>query len=182
MILLLVFFIFVQFVANSKVIARLMVEMRQRQVAASVLAALGDDASYLEVITDGNLQRLRFSDAILFDKGSDSLKSTGERVLSAVAGGLKQYGSYYHEIQIEGHTDNDPIRTPQFASNWELSSARATAVVRHLQDQADFNPNVFPIAATGRSEYVPVDGNPNIKARNRRIEIVLAYYEKDLNL
>jgi chemotaxis protein MotB len=174
---LLVFFIFLQFVANSEVFIRLLISQRQDEMAGELRAALGDDARYLNILEDGNLQRLLFSDAILFESASDSLKPLGRRVLASVGDALRARAEY-DEIQIEGHTDDLPINTTRFPSNWELSSARATAVVRFLEDQAGLLPKVFPMSAVGKSEFAPIDSTQ--RAANRRIEIVLVYSEKDL--
>jgi chemotaxis protein MotB len=75
-------------------------------------------------------------------------------------------------VRIEGHTDNVPIKTAKFPSNWELSSARATRVVRAFID-AGIEPT--KIAAVGRAEFTPIDSNdtPQGRSRNRRIEIIL---------
>ena len=177
MVMMLVFFILVQMLANSHGLARLALERRQEEVRKRVYAELGEDAPYLKIIEDGNLQRLRFSDAILFDLGSDELKETGVRVLGKVGHALVGVRDAYSEIQIEGHTDDRPIKTSRFASNWELSSARATAVVRFLQDRGQMDPSAYPLSATGRAEYVPVEGNLEDRDRNRRIEVVLVFSE-----
>ena len=78
---------------------------------------------------------------------------------------------------VEGHTDNVPIRNAlkaKFPSNWELSTARATSVVRFLQDQGGIDPS--KLSATGLSYFRPVAANdtPEGREQNRRIEIVLA--------
>lgn len=191
MVIVLIFFLFCQFLASSKGLVRVMVESRQRQIEKEVTSALGEDQRYLTVVTNGNLQRLRFSDAILFDAGRDELKETGERVLQTVGGALLKRIEWVVEVQIEGHTDTRPIKTARFPSNWELSSARATRVVRFFQDRVGFNPVAQPLSATGRSQYVPAgDGkfpssSPVVRtsgsdsdAISRRVEIVLVYSEK----
>ena len=189
MLLLLIFFIFVQFLANSRVLARLMIESRQQEMAVALKSSLGEDAGYMTIVVDGNLQRLRFSDAILFDVGDDTLKEGGKRVLRKVAEQLLMHHDWVSEIQIEGHTDNQPIVRSRFPSNWELSSARATSVVRFFQDSVMLNPARYPLSATGRSEYVPVeapraDDDPTtvekVHRKNRRVEIILIYSEKDM--
>jgi flagellar motor protein MotB len=194
MLLLLVLFIFVQFLANSRVLGRLLVEVRQRQVAAELEQALGDKRDRMTIVTDGNLQRLRFSDAILFDSGEAELKPTGREVLGLVAAPLIARAEWVSEIQIEGHTDPLAIRG-RFKSNWELSSARATSVVTFLQSEGGIDPERHPLSATGRSQYVPVvpaqQSPPNrspgeleslkkLYEPNRRVEIVLFYSERDL--
>lgn len=189
MLLLLVLFIFAQFLANTRILARLMVEQRQNEFAVHLKEELGADADAVEVVVDGNSQRIRFSDAILFDRGDDQLKETGERVLRVVGERLLKHPVWVSGIQIEGHTDRMPIRTSRFQSNWELSSARATSVVRFLHDEVNFDPEVHPLAATGRGEYVPLavpppgteeDDREAYYVKNRRVEMILTYSEKDL--
>ncbi|MBI5882966.1 MAG: OmpA family protein [Elusimicrobia bacterium] len=113
-------------------------------------------------------------DRILFDSGESMVKPDGRKVLNNIAKVLK--GVADKDIRIEGHTDNVPIGGElknRFATNWELSTARATAVARYLQDSAKLEP--ARLVATGYGEYRPVAPNdkPENKALNRRIEIVL---------
>jgi chemotaxis protein MotB len=76
-------------------------------------------------------------------------------------------------IRIEGHTDNVPIRTPRYASNWELSTARASAVIAFLVDSSGFDP--ARLSAAGYGEFHPQVANdtPANRARNRRIDVVI---------
>jgi chemotaxis protein MotB len=113
-------------------------------------------------------------DRILFDSGEAVLKPEGEKVLVQIAGVLSQYPK--RQIHVVGHTDNVPIRASarnRFASNWELSTARATAAVRFLQEQAGVDPR--RLGAVGYGEFHPVADNdtPEGRARNRRIAIVV---------
>lgn len=114
--------------------------------------------------------QVRAGEAILFDSGSVEVKPAGLEVLRRVAGELRALAD--HEIRVEGHTDDRPIQTARFPSNWELSAARASAVARALV--AD---GVSPalIAATGYGAERPIAPNqePDGRARNRRIEILL---------
>ena len=112
-------------------------------------------------------------DKILFDSGSAVIKKNGKQVLDRVAEILK--GVKGQQIKVEGHTDNVPIGAglaEKFPSNWELSTARATTVVRYLQERGV--PPTF-LGAEGYAEYQPVAANDTDenKAQNRRIEIVL---------
>ena len=77
-------------------------------------------------------------------------------------------------IEVVGHTDNFPIHSDQFPTNWELSAARAAAVVRHLIRRSDLAPARFTIE--GRSMHAPAVPNTSLenKARNRRVEIIIA--------
>jgi len=113
-------------------------------------------------------------DRILFDSGRAEVKDDGRRVLDKVGGVLNSVADKY--IRIEGHTDDKPISgelQAKYPSNWELSTARATAVARYLQDKAKVDPK--RLVAAGYGEYHPVASNetPEMRALNRRIEIVL---------
>ncbi len=118
----------------------------------------------------GRLQ-VRALDQILFDSGSVEIKPHGREVLAKVARQLAKVGD--RQVRVEGHTDDRPIATPRFPSNWELSVGRAATVARFLAEQG-----VSPqkLEAAGFGEFRPIASNdlPDGRARNRRIEIVLA--------
>ncbi len=110
---------------------------------------------------------------ILFDSGSAEIKKDGKKVIDRVAEILMKVTD--KQIRVEGYTDNVPISSrlaARFPSNWELSTARATTVARHLQDKG-IDPKL--LSAAGYSEYRPVAGNDSDegRAKNRRIEISL---------
>jgi len=132
-------------------------------------------------VQKGQLQVRRYKDMLtvdvaeqlFFDSGRAALKETGKEVLKKVADAMKSYED--KAIRVVGHTDNVPITKglqKVFPSNWELSVARATTVVRFLQD-AGIEPE--RLLATGRAEYAPVAPNdtPEGRQKNRRIEITL---------
>jgi chemotaxis protein MotB len=110
------------------------------------------------------------AEQLFFDSGRADLKDTGKTVLKKVGEALKGYEDKV--IRVVGHTDNVPIKTKVFPSNWELSVARATTVVRYLQEVG-----IPPerMVASGRAEYQPVAENdtPEGRKKNRRIEITL---------
>lgn len=113
-------------------------------------------------------------DRILFDSGKAEVKDDGRKVLDKVGGVLRSVAD--KNIRIEGHTDDKPIAgelQAKYPTNWELSTARATAVARYLQDKAKVDPR--RLVAAGYGEYHPVASNetPETRALNRRIEIVL---------
>jgi len=113
---------------------------------------------------------LSFQDDVLFELGSDQLTAQAREILSKVAPILKDTPNY---IRIEGHTDNLPIHTAQFPSNWELSAARATNVVQELIDVHGFPPQ--KLSATAYGEYRPRVSNNSAANRqlNRRVNLVI---------
>ncbi len=122
---------------------------------------------------------LSILDHVLFDSGETTLKPSGMKVLEHVSAALKKISD--REIHVEGHTDNRPIRGPlakRYPTNWELSTSRATTVVRYLIEQAGLPaPN---LSAVGYADTRPVAPNDTeaSRAENRRIEILL--YPKGL--
>ena len=114
---------------------------------------------------------VRMSEKVLFPSGSATISADGKATLRKVA---DAFASIHDRIiRVEGHTDNVPIHTSRFPSNWELSAARAIAVVRYLQERG-IDPAL--LGAAGYSEYQPVASNDSSdgRAENRRIEISLA--------
>jgi chemotaxis protein MotB len=123
---------------------------------------------------DGGRLRVGLVDKILFDSGEAAISKRGEGVLARVGGVLASIDD--KQIQVSGHTDRTPISeklAPQFPTNWELSAARATNVVRFLAENAGVPPQ--RLIASGYGEYHPIANNKNAagRARNRRIEILL---------
>jgi chemotaxis protein MotB len=110
------------------------------------------------------------TDKLLFDSGQATLQPAGSPLLEEVAMLLNVDKS--HPITVEGNTDNRPIATSQFPSNWELSTARATTVVRFL---IAHGVNAGRLAAAGYAALHPVDSNATTagRSRNRRVDIVL---------
>jgi DNA-binding response OmpR family regulator/outer membrane protein OmpA-like peptidoglycan-associated protein len=105
-----------------------------------------------------------------FDSGSAGVKAGAQVAVSRIAALLAQHP---YQIRIEGHTDNIPIHTAQFPSNWELSTARSTELVRLLIMNYGFAPE--RLSAAGYAEYHPIAGNdtPRGQAQNRRVDIVI---------
>jgi chemotaxis protein MotB len=127
----------------------------------------------LQVKQYQNMLSVDLAEQIFFDSGQATLKAGGKDVLKKVGEALKGYDNKI--IRVVGHTDNVPIAKSlqsTFPTNWELSVARATTVVRFLQDVG-----IPPerMVAAGRGEYDPVDSNDTSQGRqnNRRIEIML---------
>lgn len=105
-----------------------------------------------------------------FDSGSATLRTAAVPALDRIASILAIRAC---RLRIEGHTDNVPIHTPQIASNWELSTARATELVRLLILRYKFSPE--RLAAAGYAEYHPLASNatPQGRSQNRRVDLVI---------
>ena len=112
---------------------------------------------------------IRLPDNILFKLGDAVIEKSAYPLLSQIAGIIKKGG---YNIRIEGHTDNLPINTVMYPSNWELSTARAVNVLRFFHEKEKIDPNRF--SAVGLSEYHPIADNNTIDGRrqNRRVEII----------
>lgn len=160
-------------------------EQQKQQLLASSQATESQYNALVRNLTEeleqGQLQVRRYqnmltvdvAEQLFFDSGAASLKASGKDVLQKVAESLKGYEDKM--IRVIGHTDNVPIAKAHqkvYPSNWELSVARATTVVRYLQDLG-----IPPqrLVASGRAQYAPVADNDTADGRrkNRRIEITL---------
>lgn len=113
---------------------------------------------------------LTLADKLLYGTGEAKLKEDALPILDRVAEILKTTS---FNLRVEGHTDNVPIHTPQFPSNWELSTARAVSVVRYLVEAKKIDP--VRLSAVGYGEFKPVSPNDTSEGRqaNRRVEMVL---------
>ena len=113
---------------------------------------------------------------VFFGSGAAQLNPEARPILDQIVEVLRDYPNY--RINIKGHTDDNPISTPQFPSNWELSATRAATVLRYLVDLG-----VAPerLTATGYGDLMPIAPNdtPENRARNRRVEFVLEKEKKE---
>jgi hypothetical protein len=105
-----------------------------------------------------------------FESGSAQMKPTSQATFDRIASMLRQRD---YRLRIEGHTDNAPIHNAQFPSNWELSTSRATEIVRLLIVRDGFSPD--RLSAGGFAEYHPVATNRTTEGRgmNRRVDVVI---------
>ena len=115
--------------------------------------------------------RITMRENILFDSGKSDLKQTSFEMLQKLSELLIKTNA--KEIRIAGHTDNVPINSPQFPSNWELSTARALSVLHQLSEK--FGVPSSKLVAIGFGEHKPIAGNSTAEGRskNRRVEIYL---------
>lgn len=119
---------------------------------------------------------VRFADNIFFDSGKADIKPESEVVLHHMAAIFADNMELIEMIKIEGHTDNVPISTFRYPSNWELSVSRAVNTLRYILDTGLVEKE--KISAVGYSEYHPVDTNDTIEGRasNRRVDFVVQGY------
>jgi chemotaxis protein MotB len=141
---------------------------KYRQVIAKFHALVSSGKLKIRIVRGRMV--VEMASAILFPSGKSKLKEEGEAALAELAGILMTISD--RAFQVAGHTDNVPINTGKFKSNWELSTARAVTVVKFLQDAGV---DAKHLSAAGYSEYQPAAANDTAqgKAQNRRIEIVL---------
>jgi chemotaxis protein MotB len=144
------------------------VKLKQRLDAYA--KAHGFSSDVRTVIAQRGLVVRVLTDKVLFDSGQADLKPIGLPLLNEVAQLLNL--DQAHPILVEGHTDNQPISTAQFPSNWELSTARATTVVRYLISRGI---KARRLSAAGYADLHPIATNSTPQGRqfNRRVEIVL---------
>jgi len=117
---------------------------------------------------------IRFMDNVFFDSGSAEIKEEAYEILHSVAEILNREEFVNRHIKVEGHTDTDPIvRASKYATNWELSAARATNVLRYLVEVESIDGG--RISSSGYSYYRNIAPNdtPENKAKNRRVDIVI---------
>ena len=116
---------------------------------------------------------VRFTDNILFESGRAALLPESRPTMDLLVQALAQNQHLIAMIRIEGHTDNRPIHTSQFADNWELSMARSVNALRHILDSGRIE--VTKISAVGYGEFHPVLPNDSVEGRaaNRRVDFVI---------
>ncbi len=161
---------------------RSVVQQKEKEISDLEKTRAEIETSLKEQIAQKNIKieeiegklKVTFVDKILFDSGSVKIKPKGREVLLTLADSFK--ANKDQNIVVEGHTDDVQIGAAlqdRFPTNWELSTARATSVVRFLQEKGEIEPE--RLTASGFSFYKPVDTNETEEGRkqNRRIEIIL---------
>ena len=132
------------------------------------------DIASVEITGPGEVL-IRLGDEVLYAPGESRLKEGASRVLDGIA---RSIAGKTDQVYVEGHTDDQPINTKEFPSNWELSAARALSVVRLLERRG-----VPPdqLAAVGHGEYTPLASNATAagRARNRRVELYIRWRDFD---
>ena len=156
---------------KTKVISHL--EDTKNKIEVSLKEQIANQQVKIEEI-EGKL-KLTFIDKILFNSGSTKINQKGKEILLSFAESIVEDED--HNILVEGHTDNVGVGAAlksKFPSNWELSTARASTVVRFLQEKGSIAPEIM--SAIGFSYFKPVASNDDEEGRsqNRRIEIILS--------
>lgn len=145
---------------------------KRNEIYAQFVSRLQEmiDAGELSVTIKNGRIVIELPNNILFDSGRSQLNAAGKKAIAQVAETLSQFTD--RRFQVEGHTDDKPIKSARYPSNWELSSARALAVV-HLLIEAGMEPS--NVSAAGFGEFQPKGDNTTPEGRqlNRRIEIVM---------
>lgn len=149
------------------------------------LAQISDLVSekFTQLINDQMIQvssnelwlQIELKDSILFSSGSADTSEQAQKIFDEIAGILQ---SYANPVQVEGFTDNIPIKSVKYPTNWELSTARASAIVKYLASKG-----IAPerLSAVGYGEYQPVAANDTEqgRAQNRRVTIMVAKRKMD---
>lgn len=145
---------------------------RRNQIYANFVDRLKTmiDGGQLTVSIEQGRIVINLPNNVLFKSGSANLNAEGKEALTQIAAVLVQFSE--RRFQIEGHTDNNPIKSARYPSNWELSTTRALTVV-HLLTDMDVNPE--NLSAAGLGEFRPRSDNDSDEGRqfNRRIEIIM---------
>lgn len=126
----------------------------------------------IQVRSDATSITISLADNLLFDSGSADLKPGAQDVLIQVADALR---GLPNEMKIEGHTDNVPVNSPDFATNWELSGARASVVLRFLRENGKLTGNDLFFAGYADTHPIADNSTPEGRALNRRADIVILY-------
>jgi chemotaxis protein MotB len=129
-----------------------------------------DLAKKVKLSLDRRGMIIRMGELNFFDSGSSNLKPEAKTILDKIAAVLLPND---YSIRVEGHTDNVPISTSKYPSNWELSTARATSMVLYLITTHGFDPQ--KLSASGYGEFRPIAPNdtPENRAQNRRVDLVV---------
>jgi chemotaxis protein MotB len=155
----------------------------QNEVMAKLMKSINDALVNFKndelnvYIKDGNVY-VSLEEKLLFKSGSDVVNPKGKEALKSLAMVINSIKDI--SVVIEGHTDNVPITTNQYKDNWDLSTARATAILRIVTNDFGFDPS--RISASGKGAFHPLQTNETVEGRaaNRRTEIILSPNLKEL--
>ncbi len=134
-----------------------------------------DPSGQISLIKDRRGTVIRIENSLAFETGQAKILPVFSEKLDKIA---ELIAALPNPVQIEGHTDNIPIKTPDYPSNWELSTGRAMSIVKYFVDRHAMDPQRFSVAGYG--EFRPIDTNdsPEGRAKNRRVEIVVVSVDR----
>jgi chemotaxis protein MotB len=159
------------YTADGKALEKIAKELKTEIETVSKTKTNKEDVTgQIKFIVEKRGLVIRISEHVFFNSGEASIRSEMLTVLNIIAQSLKRIDN---PIRIEGHTDNIPINTIRYPSNWELSTARATTIVRYLLDEFEYSPD--QLSASGYAEFRPVapNGTPEGRLQNRRVDFVV---------
>lgn len=155
---------------------------KKTQIVRRLQEFLGSKAKAFNLVEHVNVAetdtgiKVSISESLMFEIGQAELRGEAFPLLQALAEALSDNGM--KGIHVLGHTDNVPIRSAQFPSNWELSSARAVTVVRALSELYHVPSEL--LSASGYAEFKPVTDNltPENRSKNRRVELIVVMQDE----
>ncbi len=141
--------------------------LKSQLESAAILNRFSDK---VQLLLDDRGLVVRLAEIGFYDSGSSDLKQDGLKIVDLLAAALS---NLENDIRVEGHTDNVPIKTSKYPSNWELSTARATTLIEYFVGKHGFDPN--RMSASGCGEFRPLADNdtPEHRALNRRVDIIV---------
>ena len=160
-------------VINQDYIRRLLIPSFKK--SKKVEKVIADLSKLIHVSDDHRGLVLSFQNHVLFDPGSVTLRKDAYPFLDAIANAIS---SCPNDILIMGHTDDRPIQTGRFASNWELSAYRGISVLRYFLEKKDLPPSRFSVGGYGPSRPVHKNDSERNRALNRRVEIIFRHLKE----
>lgn len=160
----------IQLMFPTKSVVEGMPPADESEVLYNKLKEKFQETTSLSVVKEKRGTIIRINDTMLFDEGSAIIKSGAKSTLTKIATELVELEN---PILIEGHTDSIPIKNEKYPSNWELSTARATNIIKYLTESKIISPK--RLSAVGYGEYVPIADNSTKdgRAKNRRVDIIV---------
>lgn len=152
---------------NLEEIKQLQVEKQALEKELQQYARSGDVTIFR---SEGGVT-VRFVERVLFESGKADVKPEGMKLLDKVISVLRKFPD--RELRVEGHTDNVPISTSRFPSNWELSAARALNVLKFITRHGDVRQDRVSAVAFGEFRPIATNETPEGRRKNRRVDIVL---------
>jgi len=148
-------------------------EALNNEIEKSIDSLNSETGVFADCTSDGI--HITLGEDLLFASGKADIDPAAFPILERITAIIKKVP---HSIRIEGHTDNDPIRTRRFPSNWELSTSRAIHILKFFIDMGKINPTRLSAVGYGESRPLVTNDSDEQKAKNRRVEIILKAKEE----